>query len=478
MCNCNKVTSQSYNCVPQFFQLPTTMTNWSTFNPSPINKYVPFWNMNPAFAQVFANLDIPGAAEMASNQPFIPMSPAAKQDFLTHCYQQGEKSGLMSTISNVNSRLESFKAGLTAVIKDKNIEGQNKQKLQALLAETEAEIAKLKQVAQKAAKSEISNEEIKAELEAIQGKFVEIQTKTTTLSEKIAIEFQSKEGTDDNEEGEDVSSSSSSSTSSSTSSSSTSTSTVAIRKKAGLVTPSNAEVRGICSDIKSAVNYFWGTDDEKMENAISRINKDNVMEVMKYWQDNGIEQSKSGGHDVGGTIIHRIMNDAGHYEKKNWMRPILEAMMERADALGISDKVGQEYSAIDAELDECNISKNITARNFAEMYKKIEAAEKGSQAKSTEAATSTTDADKAKKISENNNTLRYNFMTDFNDDLKNRGKEKVSKVPSRVQEVKDASGNITFNIRYNNKDYSATTYSGLVEIIRKDDANFQLEDLK
>lgn len=137
--------------------------------------------------------------------------------------------------------------------------------------------------------------------------------------------------------------------------------------------PSNKDIREICSTFHNAINdthwyTLWtcGTDDESFEASLNALNENNIIEVMQYWDKN---YNASG--DAKNTFIYNFLDDAEHYQKREFGAKILNALLARAEADGISDEVSQDATEVSKELSHANISRGIVAKHIMAIYNKI-----------------------------------------------------------------------------------------------------------
>lgn len=89
---------------------------------------------------------------------------------------------------------------------------------------------------------------------------------------------------------------------------------------------SKKEAREICDDFYRAVDGL-GTDDKLFEKTLSRLNADNIMEVMSNWDE-------TYGEDYKERFIDSFLGDADPSQKKEFGLKIVQALEERADKLG------------------------------------------------------------------------------------------------------------------------------------------------
>lgn len=85
------------------------------------------------------------------------------------------------------------------------------------------------------------------------------------------------------------------------------------------------EVREICDDFYRAVDGL-GTDDKLFEKTLSRLNADNIIEVMSNWE-------QTYGEDYKEHFIDSFLGDADPSQKKEFGLKIVQALEERMDKL-------------------------------------------------------------------------------------------------------------------------------------------------
>ena len=142
--------------------------------------------------------------------------------------------------------------------------------------------------------------------------------------------------------------------------------------------PSSKDIREICSTFYNAVNdthwyTLWtcGTDDEKFEASLNALNENNIIEVMQYWDKN-----YNASNVAKNTFIYNFLDDAEHCQKREFGTKILNALLARAEADGISDDVAQDATEVSKELSHANISKGIVSKHIMAIYNKIVEKEK------------------------------------------------------------------------------------------------------
>lgn len=104
----------------------------------------------------------------------------------------------------------------------------------------------------------------------------------------------------------------------------------------------SAETKELVDQFYNAV-YGVGTDDKAMTDALSKINKDNIMDVMRCW-------NKYHSNESGESFMEAFLWDAGHSDKKKYGKQIENLLRDKADELGIYDQCKNEFSKIDKEM--------------------------------------------------------------------------------------------------------------------------------
>ena len=73
-----------------------------------------------------------------------------------------------------------------------------------------------------------------------------------------------------------------------------------------------------------------GTDDALFEKTLSKVNKDNVLEVLDLWD-------RTYGKEYGETFFESFLSDASGSQRKEYAPKLLDALKQRADAEGIGE---------------------------------------------------------------------------------------------------------------------------------------------
>lgn len=143
-----------------------------------------------------------------------------------------------------------------------------------------------------------------------------------------------------------------------------------------------------------------GTDEETLKAELQKLNKDNVVEVIKHWEET------RGKHEDNEGMIARILKDLNDGEQKEMVPFIRDALVARAEELGIYDEIKKEVAAVNQELLEERTfwgfnwlggqDDDVIKNNLMAIYDKIVAKE----AKNTASVKQKEDDKKAKAESE------------------------------------------------------------------------------
>ncbi len=151
--------------------------------------------------------------------------------------------------------------------------------------------------------------------------------------------------------------------------------------------PEAKDMRTWCDKFHTAVNDRWlgfgnGTDNTAFEACLEAIDESNVMELIDYYD-------KNYGSD---GLISDFINDASHKQLVNFVPRVLNALITRAELLGIDSAVADDASKIHKELNAINISESKVIKhlkNIVDAIKKEEAKKAAASAKPADAATPT-----------------------------------------------------------------------------------------
>ena len=220
--------------------------------------------------------------------------------------------------------------------------------------------------------------------------------------------------------------------------------------------PSKSDCRAFCAKLFNAVDGP-GTDNDVIKELIPGLNEQNIMEIIKLWD----KEYGTGENDM----IHRLVEDLGHYQKKEYVPMILNALQTRAEALGIDDddEICSAVTQINNELGQWNISEGITSRNLRKIADKI--AEKEASNVSEAEKTTTENKKKAEDKKAEKETKKADkekeiinlFISDMREIWKDDKLEKSDKV--RYENGK-------FRIRIEGKEYSGSDFNALVKAVK------------
>lgn len=124
-----------------------------------------------------------------------------------------------------------------------------------------------------------------------------------------------------------------------------------------------SEVDNIIKDIKDSVEFsffsVWGTDDEKLKDTVSKINKDNVLQILntEYKKDE--------------TLIGAIIDDVDQDDMDKYGTIIIKALVEKADEFGIdiTDIISMDENEkfiVGSDVDGVDYGKSATDKKHVE----------------------------------------------------------------------------------------------------------------
>ncbi len=128
------------------------------------------------------------------------------------------------------------------------------------------------------------------------------------------------------------------------------------------------EVNEICDDMFKAIDGL-GTDDELFEKTLSRLNKDNIIEVMEKWDE-------TYGKDYNESFMDSFLDDADGIQKKEFGTKIVDMLEQRAKENGL-DFAGKS-SSLKMELKREQLTfktENLVGYQISQMYGEIRAKE-------------------------------------------------------------------------------------------------------
>ncbi len=99
--------------------------------------------------------------------------------------------------------------------------------------------------------------------------------------------------------------------------------------------------KDIAKDLYDSIDG-WGTDEEKLDKAMKSITKDNVMEVLDAW-------NKTHGKEFGESLLESIYGDIyWNNERAEYTRMLMDALAQKAEEAGID--ISDEYGQLNDEL--------------------------------------------------------------------------------------------------------------------------------
>lgn len=228
-----------------------------------------------------------------------------------------------------------------------------------------------------------------------------------------------------------------------------------------------------CHGVEACISGA-GTDEDTLRTELQKLNKDNVVEVIKHWEET------RGKHSDNEGMIARILKDLNDGEQKEMVPFIRDALVARAEELGIYDEIKKEVAAVNQELLEERTfwgfnwlggqDDDVIKNNLMAIYDKIVAKE----ANNTASVKQKEDDKKAKAEAEKVEAQKKEankaqeakdlFLADMREIL---GDDKAE-ISDKVQ-YKDGK----FTIRIMGKDYSGKDYNALAKAIK--DAGFEPE---
>jgi hypothetical protein len=375
-------------------------------------------------------------------------------------YNMGVQMQLSSAIKGIASALDSMESGLKNVAGSKGLTNAQKAKIKALIEEVRALRTKIE-------KQLKANNPTQEDVKKMQEDVLNLQKKVGEVADKIRSELG---GSDDTSGSGSVSNDSSTGSGSASGSGSTdSTEDLSgtkyenIDPKTGkpntLTTPTTAEVDEFCATVFRAVDCP-GTENDTLAAAINGLDANNIVEVVKGWEDNYGKHTATGNDG----FFARIFDDIDDADQKKYVPIMLKALTKRAEALGIYDEVRTYVSKVNKGLadgifggligwqDDHKIANALMA-----IYDKIVEKEK-SNVEGIKKLAKKNKAEKAKEAEKN----KAKTISEKKAELANRLKEdlKLDKVPTLSSALKvetDDDGEFTgYSITLNTQNGKVT----------------------
>lgn len=127
-------------------------------------------------------------------------------------------------------------------------------------------------------------------------------------------------------------------------------------------TPTNS---GYSVEGRQLVDLF---DEGELEDACSKINSDNVMDVMLAWQDLYATEHEQ-------SFMERFVDEAGYFNKRKYGKIIMNALRDKVLELGIMDECREDFAKINKEVKSTFWFDNDVAKNYDNIIRKIAAKE-------------------------------------------------------------------------------------------------------
>lgn len=325
--------------------------------------YLPYWNYTPMAATNFGgDLQIFPVDTYQSSQIGMAFNNLAQQAWGTAGifggYQMtpsvnpaaviGQASQMAATSLNqmgsqyINQALQTIagqKSRLQAQLNDKNLKADEKAKIQEQIKQLEEYEKQLNDL-KKTSDDPMKAYQKAAELNAAVTKAVTGQNTTPQSA--------------DTQSGSSTSTGSTDGTSSSSSTSSTK------KKDDKKHDPDYTSYADIIDDLHDSM-FRPGTNDELLESSMSKINKDNIIDIMTQWNQ----------AYPGESLMEAFMADAGINQKRDYGRLIQRALRDKATELGMDLTHDKDYKAICKEMNSWFWINNGVADNYNALIKRI-----------------------------------------------------------------------------------------------------------
>ena len=362
--------------------------------------------------------------------------------------------------------ISSLETGLENALKSDTLNSSQKAKLQKHLDEIKALKGRIER-----AQANITREQAEAfkkELNAIQERLAKTQ-------EEINKELAGKSSSGTPGSSSDSSSDSSDDSSSVSEDDPIKVGDIEVDPKTGKPTSlSNTDkniVRDVTDKLFDAIDGP-GTKNEVIEELIPGLEASNVIEIMQAFDD-FYNQS----NDKGETLAVRLMNDLSHGEKKKYAPMIKNALIARAEALGIADdpKFKGYIGTLNSELDDWDIDEDVVGEALDNMRHMITEKENSNKVE-------------AQKIINNNKTKAKDKENKAKADEKAKNQKEVEtkkgeflrdmKIALKLDETPELSDKVTvetnedgsfkcFKVTIEGVNYEAYTYAQMAENIKE-----------
>ena len=348
-------------------------------------------------------------------------------------------------IEGIATTLASLEAQLTSLVENDQLTDTQKDKLKAELEEIKTLKEEIEEVL-------ASGQPTPEDLQELSKKVIKRQQSVSKLIEKITKEVQNSS--------DDVDTTNNNSENSQNNDSNETNAELEFDKDGRPTSlgtaPTKAFLREMCDTFHDAVNdetlgFLGGTDSDNFHAVLNTIDANNVIEVMQYW-------NKNYGNSTDDTFLDNFLGDAEHYEKRKYGKKIMNALIIRAEALGIDDEIDKDVAEARSEFSDGNISKHLIKRFLGRIIDKIEAKEKANaseyEQKLEELRTNNQQHD-----DEEANEAKTTFIGDMREIWEDDELEISDKVKYE---------NGKFSIRIQGEIYEASSFKALVKKIEND----------
>lgn len=384
-------------------------------------------------------------------------------------YNWGASLAMGAKLNTQLSNLASIESQLGQILKSDKLDESQKQRLQDVLDQVKAMKEKVQKMLEQ---GQLKTEEV----EAVQGEIAELIENASKTAQEILEEVKEAQETESTEDADDANSDNSSGYSD-----------VSENDGAGSVDPDSEVGKkqkenedtavDICQKIYDGTIGCTGTEYGTIKQGTNRITKDNVTTVLNTWQQQ--YQPSTGDANLIETLFDEEMfwNPSLHKPKdggkiKNpennmdiiWN--IVVALDERAQELGIKNKLAGQFSVAYDELDDTFVDQSAVqnaVQKICEEVTKAEAAKAIEDVKTEKADKAKADAEAKKaekeqkenqKVIEKQNQFRNDMREILGDD-----RAEIS------EKVKYENGK--FVVRINGKNYYGKDYLELANAIEK-----------
>ncbi len=461
--------------MPNFYNMPISSFTYDSIYGPMVPQYRPF----VSDTIMFPTADVWTSALMADTMGYTANMPQLDWNWGTKWKQDWNAN---SNLQSATKNLVALESQIKSLMELDTLNASQKERLQSILDQIEALKERINNAQNlQAAEKEALAQEIK--------QLVEESIKTAQEIQKELQAAAEAEATGDTSTTDD---SSTTSTSSSSHTGDTEDNTTGFDAETGRPVelgdkPEKAALRGLNGRLFNAIDG-WGTDYDALKAAIitnGEINAGNIIELIDNWElyygENQLSFDKIKNLDFTNfndtdnsewdqTLISRLIEDLGHYEKKEFVPVLLNALITRAEAAGVDDSKIQAYiSKINNELGECCIGEKEIVKGLLGIYKEIKLQEAENAEKETEAQEAKEAEDARKKAEEEakiqaekektESEAKARFVKAMRDDLGDKELEMSN-------DIKYEDG--IFKIEIEGITYEGRTYAQLAKKLKDD----------